>query len=52
MKRTISILVFVICLLVLVVWADRHWPAGGVETHAQAVTIPTGSSQVPIPIRG
>ena len=44
MKRTITILVFVICLLVLVVWADRRWPAGGVETHAQAVTLPAGTS--------
>ena len=44
MKRTISILVFVICLLVLVVWADRKWPAGGMETRVQAVNISAGSS--------
>jgi thiol-disulfide isomerase/thioredoxin len=44
MKRTISILVFVICLLAIVVWADRRWPAGGMETRVQAVSIPTGSS--------
>ena len=44
MKRTITILVFVVCLLVLVVWADRKWPAGGIETHAQAVTLPAGTS--------
>ena len=44
MKRTITILVFVIALLVIVVWADRRWPGGGMETRAQAVRIPAGSS--------
>jgi cytochrome c biogenesis protein CcmG/thiol:disulfide interchange protein DsbE len=44
MKRTISILVFVICLLVIVVWADRRWPAGGMETRAQSVNTPVGTA--------
>jgi cytochrome c biogenesis protein CcmG/thiol:disulfide interchange protein DsbE len=44
MKRTITILVFVVGLLVTVVWADRRWPGGGMETRAQAVRIPEGSS--------
>jgi len=43
MKRTISIIVFVIALLVVTVWADRKWPAGGMETRAQAVNIPTSA---------
>jgi thiol-disulfide isomerase/thioredoxin len=44
MKRTLTILVFVICLLVLVVWADRHWPAGGMETRVQSASVPSGAS--------
>ena len=44
MKRTISILVFVICLLVIVVWADRKWPAGGMEIRNQGASNPAGAS--------
>ncbi|MGO9641145.1 MAG: TlpA disulfide reductase family protein [Candidatus Acidiferrales bacterium] len=44
MKRTISILVFVICLLVIVVWADRKWPAGGMEIRNQVATNSGGAS--------